>query len=67
MYAQSQAPSRGPLGPQEELRRSYKRWEEKHSRLMQEPPREGKDYINHALKILPFIEAMSELHSTAKG
>lgn len=29
--------------------------------------RKGRDYINHALKILPFIEAISELHPIAKG
>jgi len=54
-------------GPQDDFRRGYKRWEEIHSRIMQEPPTKGRDYINHALKILPFIEAISEVHPIAKG
>jgi hypothetical protein len=55
------------LGSQDDLRRSYKRWEEIHSRIVQEPPREGRDYINHAINVLPFIEAISEAHPIAKG
>ena len=51
----------------DDLRRGYKRWEEMHSRIMQEPPKEGRDYIKHALKILPFIEAISEFNPFAKG
>jgi len=35
---------------------------------MHEPPTEGRDYINDALKILPFIEVISEkVHAIAKG
>ena len=60
-------PAIDPPGPQDDFRRGYKRWEEMHSRIMQEPPREGRSYINHALKILPFIEAISEVHPIAKG
>ena len=60
-------PTIDSLGPQDDLRRSYKRWEEIHSRIMQEPPRKGKDYINHAINVLPFIEAISEGNSIAKG
>jgi hypothetical protein len=68
MNAQSQSPSRKPLlGPQDDLRRERKRWEAKHSRIMQESPREGRDYIKHALELMPFIEAASELHPTAKS
>jgi hypothetical protein len=54
-------------GPQDGLRRSYKRWEEIHSRFMQEPPREGCDYITHVINALPFIEAICEVHPIAKG
>ena len=50
-----------------DFRRGCKRWEEMHSRIMREPPREGYDYIDYALKILPFIEAISEVHPIAKG
>jgi len=60
-------PTIDPPRPQDDFRKGYKRWEEMHSRIMQEPPREGRDYINHALKILPFIEAISEVHPIAKG
>ena len=49
-------PTIDSLGPQDDLR-SYKRWEEMHSRIMQEPPR---DYINHVINVLPFIEAISD-------
>ena len=60
-------PTIGPLGPQDDLRSSYKQWEEKHSRIMQEPPKEGREYINHAIKVLPFIEAAAEANPIAKG
>ena len=60
-------PTIDSLGTYDALRKGHKRWEEMHSRIMQEPPREGRDYINHALKILPFIEAISEVHPIAKG
>ena len=62
-----QPPMIDSLGTQDDLRGSYKQWEERHSRIMQEPPREGRDYINHAVKILPFIEAISEAYPIAKG
>jgi hypothetical protein len=55
------------LGPQDYLRRSYKEWEEKHTRMMQESPKEGREFINHAIKVLPFIEAASEANPIAKG
>ena len=60
-------PTVDSLGPQDDLRRRYKQWEEIHSRIMQEPPTEGRGYINHAVKIFPFIEAISEVHPIAKG
>jgi len=60
-------PTIGPPGPQDDLRSSYKQWEEKHSRIMQEPPKEGREYINHAIKVLPFIEAPAEANPIAKG
>ena len=60
-------PTIDSLGPQGDSRRSYKRWEEIHSRFMQEPPREGRDYINHAINALPFIETICEVHPIAKG
>ena len=41
--------------------------ESDNSRIMQDPPREGSDYINHALKMLPFIEGISEVYPVAKG
>jgi len=34
---------------------------------MQEPPRDGRAYINHAIKVLPFIEAAAEANPIAKG
>ena len=34
---------------------------------MQEPPREGHNYINHVINALPFIEAICEVHLFAKG
>jgi len=38
------------------------------SRIMwQEPLKEGRDYINHALNILHFLEGMSEMHPIAEG
>jgi len=37
------------------------------SRFMQEPLREGRDYINHALETFHFIEGISEVHPIAKG
>ena len=55
------------LGPQDDIRKRYKQWEEMHSRIMQEPPREGREYINHAINVLPFIEAASEANPIAKG
>jgi hypothetical protein len=61
------SPTIDPLGPQDDVRRGYKRWEEMHSRIMQELPTEGREYIKHALKIFPFIEAISEVHPIAKG
>ena len=60
-------PTVDSLGPQDDLRRRYKQWEEIHSRIMQEPPTEGSDYINHAMNALPFIEAISEVHPTVKS
>ena len=60
-------PTGDTLGPQDDLRRGYKQWEERHCRIMQEPPTEGRDYINHALNIFPFIEVISEVHPIAKG
>ena len=60
-------PTIDSLGPQDEFRRGYKRWEEMHSRIMQEPPTEGRDYIKHALNIFPFIEAISEVNPIAKS
>ena len=54
-------------GPYDALRRDHKRWEEMHSRITQEPPTEGRDYIKHALNIFPFIEAISEVNPVAKG
>jgi len=61
------SPTMDSLGPQGELRRSYKQWEEKHSRIMQEAPREGREYINHAINVFPFIEVASEANPIAKG
>ena len=61
------SPTMDSVGLQGDSRRSYKQWEEKHSRIMQEPPREGREYINHAINILPFIEAISEACPIAKG
>ena len=55
------------LGTQDDIRKRYKQWEEMHSRIMQEPPREGREYINHAINVLPFIEAASEGNPIAKG
>ncbi|KIM37236.1 hypothetical protein M413DRAFT_448725 [Hebeloma cylindrosporum] len=43
------------------------RWEEIHSRIIKEPPREGREYINHALKLVSFIEPISEVHPVAKA
>jgi len=60
-------PTIGPLGPQDDFISGYKEWEERHSRIMQEPPREGREYINHAIKVLPFIEAAAEANPFAKG
>ena len=60
-------PAIGPLGLQDDLRSKYKQWEEKHLRLIQGPPREGREYINHAIKILPFIEAPAEVNTIARG
>ena len=53
--------------PQDDFRRGYEQWEELHSRILQESPREGRDYVKHALNIVPFIEAISEVHPIAKG
>jgi hypothetical protein len=58
------SPTMDSLWLQGDLRRSYKQWEENHSRIMQEPPREGREYINHAINVLPFIEAISEYRTS---
>ena len=61
------SPRMDSLGPKDDLRSSYMRWQDKHARLMQEPPKEGCEYINHVMNVLPFIEAASEANPIAKG
>jgi len=59
-------PTFDSLGPQDDSR-SYKLWEEMHSRIIKEPPREGREYIKHLLNIFPFIEPISGMHPIASG
>lgn len=48
-------------------REEYKEWEKRHAEMVNAPPTDGKQYLNHALNLIRLFEGLGELHPIAKG
>jgi len=50
-----------------DIQREYQQWDAAHSTMMDAPPSDGRDYIRHALNLLPLLEAIAEFNPFVKG